>query len=94
MNTGLKTGPGQIHFEDEFITVVVLRFDPKSGIAEVVFSKRQALAGFYYVTLSFASGDSVRLDYNGENPNNPAVWTPNSAHRDDVLTKVEAVKVR
>jgi hypothetical protein len=91
---GLKTGPEHVHFEDDFIKVWVRSFNPKNGLVELIVEKKQSQVGSYYITLSFESGDSALLSYNGESPSNPRAWTPNSSHKNDTLIKLEATKHR
>jgi hypothetical protein len=91
---GIAIGPNEKQFEDAFIVVRVLSFLPATGEVEVYFEKKVEKVGFYYVTVHFASGDSSRMDYDGENPNNPEVWQINSSHRNDSIIRVDGVKVR
>jgi hypothetical protein len=50
--------------------------------------------GFYYIVIHFSSGDSTRLDYDGENPNIPDSWDVNTTHRFDSIVSVECKNVR
>jgi hypothetical protein len=94
MSDGIAIGPNIIQFEDDFIAVRIPSFTPTTGQVQVLFEKKSARVGFYYVTVSFLSGDSSRMDYDGENPNNPEIWEINSSHRHDTIVKLEATKVR
>jgi hypothetical protein len=94
MADGLKIGPEKILFQDDYIGVRILRFDPRSGRAEVLVDHKREPSGDYYIWVHFESGDSTRLDYKGANPNNPRPWIINSSHQNDTITKVEAKKIR
>jgi hypothetical protein len=94
MRDSIVIDPKKVLFEDDFIAVRIVAFDPKSGLGNVSIQKKLPQVGFYYITVSYASGDSNRLDYNGENPNNPDPWDINSSHRNDAITKLEAKKAR
>jgi len=94
MADGLEIGPGKILFQDDYITVSILRFDPESGRAEVLVDHKREPSGEYYIWVHFKSGDSTRMDYNSANPNNPRPWVINSSHRNDTIAKVEAKKIR
>lgn len=94
MADGLEIGPNNILFQDDYIVVIIPRFDPHSGLAEVLVDHKREPSGDYYIWVHFQSGDSTRLDYNGANPNNPRPWTINSSHRNDRIAKVEVKKIR
>jgi hypothetical protein len=94
MTNGIQIGPNVVQFEDPFIEIRILAFSPFTGLGDLVVEKRQPNVGFYYINISFASGDSVRLDYDGANLNNPDTWELRSSHRNDTIVRVWATKVR
>lgn len=94
MSDELEIGPEKIWFEDDFITVRIPSFDARSGQGEVTVDHKREPSGDYYIWVHFKSGDSIRMDYNGANPNNPKPWPIQCPHKNDKITSVEAKKIR
>lgn len=94
MSNGIEIGPNHVHFEDDFIAVRIIGFDPEKGRANVLIERKRKESYFYYVVVKFRSGDSTRIDYDGDNPNIPADYVVRTSHRGDAIASVEAIKVR
>lgn len=94
MDNEIQVGPNTIQFEDDFIEVRVLSFNPDNGHADIHVQKKTAQVGFYYITVQFRSGDSTRLDYDGGNPSIPVEWDVITSHRNDAIGSIGVIKVR
>ena len=84
----------QVAFDDDHITIGDADFDSAKGILRLEIHEKHESVGFYYITTTFESGNSNRIDYDGDNPRrdkNPTVETP---AKNDSVKQVQAVRVR
>jgi hypothetical protein len=91
---GIEIGPNVIQFEDDFIEIRILGFDSFTGVGDLSVERKQANVGFYYIHLTFRSGNTIRIDYDSANPNHHDYFEFQAAYRNDAIVKVEATKVR
>ncbi len=80
----------QTKWADHHITVRFLGFDPSTGMARLAVDEKHANAASYDISVSFGSGDSKRIRFDGTN-NRPTVT---SDHKNDVVTGIKAQRVR
>ena len=92
---GLMASQQQVVFHDEHIIVGDAGFDPADGTLKLeIHEKHEGSVGFYYITVTFDSGNATRIDYDGGNPRrvkNPIVQT---WEKNDSVKDVKAVRVR
>lgn len=84
----------QTQFADSHIAVRLLGFDPSTRIARLAVDEKHGNVGFYHIWVFFGSGDSTRIDYDGGNPNRDNHPFATSNHKNDVLVRIEAKRVR
>ncbi len=83
----------QTHFADSHIVVRLLGFDPTSGQCRLAIDENSLNIGFYYIWVTFASGDETRIDYDGGNPNRNNRPIIKSNHVNDSLSGIRAKRV-
>jgi hypothetical protein len=91
---GIGIGPNTVQFEDDFIVIRIFGYDRETGQGDIVIERKQAEVGFYYIYLTFDSGNTNRLDFDGANPNIGEFMDFQATYRNDLIVKVEAKKVR
>src|SRR6202042_1080580 len=55
-------------FSDEHIIVRNVAFDPIDGSLQLSIDENHKNVGFYYINVTFNSGNATRIDYDGGNP--------------------------
>ena len=65
MSEGKSIYAYQARFADEHIVVRQIGFDPTSGRLALAIDENHEKVGFYYITVTFDSGNSTRIDYDG-----------------------------
>lgn len=83
-----------VAYEDEHLTVARLSFNSHKGVAEIVVREKHSDVGFYYITVTFESNNSTRIDYDGGNPNRVFVHTVQTMERNDRMREIKVVRVR
>ena len=91
---GIEIGPNVVQFEDDFIEIRILGFDAFTGAGDLSVERKQAEVGFYYIQLTFRSGNTNRIDYDSANPNHHDYFEFQAAYRNDAIVRVEARRVR
>lgn len=84
----------QTHFADGHIVLRLLGFDPSSRQCRLAVDENHPNVGFYYIWVTFASGDETRIDYDGANPNRNNRPVVESSHINDFLKSIRATRVR
>ena len=84
----------QTQFADSHIAIRLLGFDPSTRTVRLAVDEKHGNVGFYYIWVYFGSGDSTRIDYDGGNPNRDNRPSATSDHKNDVLVRIEAKRVR
>lgn len=85
----------QTHFADGHIVLRLLGFDPTSPRqCRLAIDEDHPNVGFYYIWVTFASGDETRIDYDGGNPNRDNHPVVTSNHVNDGLKSIRAKRVR
>jgi hypothetical protein len=87
----MSTGPA---FQDEYMDVELLNFEPYAGVAQLVVHEKHGKMGFYYIWVNFESGDSTRIDYDGGNPQRQQLLTVRTTHRNDIIKEIVVKRVR
>ena len=95
MSEGKSIYAYQARFADQHIVVRQISFDPTSGQLALAIDENHEKVGFYYITVTFDSGNSTRIDYDGGNPprrdTRPIVQTPK---RNDTVKEIKVIRVR
>lgn len=89
-----KPLPENLKWSDEHIDVRLVEFRVRTGEADIAITEKHERVGFYYITVSFASNDSTRIDYDGANPQRNVRPTVRTTHHDDTVKEIKAVRVR
>ncbi len=94
MSEGKSIYAHQAVFADKHIVVRNLAFDPTAGRLGLAIDENHENVGFYYITVTFDSGNFTRIDYDGGNPsrdNRPIVQT---GKQNDTVREIKVVRVR
>jgi hypothetical protein len=86
--------PGNPEWSDDHIHVRVVEFRAPAGEADIAITEKHERVGFYYITVSFVSNDTTRIDYDGANPNRNVRPVATTNHRNDEVKEIKAVRVR
>jgi len=84
----------QTQYADEHIVLRLLGFDPSSRQCRLAIDENHPNVGFYYIWVTFGSGDESRIDYDGGNPNRDTRPRATSNHLNDTLKSIRAKRVR
>lgn len=84
----------QTHFSDGHIVLRLLGFDPTSRQCRLAIDEEHPNVGFYYIWVTFSSGDESRFDYDGGNPNRDNHPIATSSHINDGVKNIRATRVR
>ena len=80
-------------FADDHIMVRQVGFDPASGQLELEIEEKHPGVGFYYITATFESGNSTRIDYDGGNPGRVRNQIVRTGKPNDAVKEIKAVRV-
>jgi len=81
-------------FDDDHMDIELLNFEPYSGVGQLIVREKHNGVGFYYIFVTFESGDSTRIDYDGGNPQRVQFLTVHTTHRNDTIKEIVAKRVR
>jgi hypothetical protein len=81
-------------YDDEFITVGMLGFDPASGEVRIKITENQHGVGLYNITVHFTSGNSAVISYDGAIAEQPEEQIVTTSHRKDSVEKITVVCAR
>ncbi len=81
-------------YDDEFITVGILGFDPASGEARIKITENQQGVGLYNITVHFMSGNSAVISYDGAIAEQLEEQIVTTSHRNDTIEKITVVCAR
>lgn len=84
----------QTRYGDDHITLRFLGFNPSSRQCQLAVDEKHPNVGFYYIWVTFGSGDETRIDYDGGNPNRNTRPIAESNHYNDTLKDIRAKRVR
>jgi hypothetical protein len=85
---------GEIVFEDDYITVRLLAFDPAACQARLAIDEYHSNVGFYHIWIGFGSGAEVCVEHDGSNRRRNIRPVVQSEHRDDVLKHIAVMRIR
>jgi hypothetical protein len=86
--------PENPQWSDDHIDARVVEFRARTGEADIAITEKHERVGFYYITVSFVSNDTTRIDYDGANPNRNVRPVVTTSHRNDEVRAISAVRVR
>ena len=94
MGEGPSIYAHQTVFSDNHIVVRMLAFDPTAGRLGLAIDENHKNVGFYYITVTFDSGNSTRIDYDGGNPHRDIRPVVQTGKRNDSVKEIQVVRVR
>jgi hypothetical protein len=80
-------------FDDDHITVGLDSFSPSGKLILLIQEKRQPV-GFYKITVNFASGNSIQIEYDGANPQRNHLLVTQTLYVNDTVSMVKVVRAR
>lgn len=81
-------------FDDEFIVVGDLGFDPGGGEQRLRITEKQTGVGLYLITVLFSSGNSAALHYDGAILDQPKEHVLRTPQLNDSVKKISVVVAR
>jgi hypothetical protein len=80
-------------FDDDHITVGLNSFSPSGRLTLSIQEKRHPL-GFYKITVNFASGNSIQIEYDGANPQRTHLLVTQTTYVNDTVSTIKVVRAR
>ena len=86
-------GLSALVFDDDHVTVGLDSFSPSGKLTLLIQEKRHPV-GFYKITVNFASGNSIQIEYDGANPQRTHLLVTQTEYVDDTVSTINVVRAR
>jgi hypothetical protein len=80
-------------FDDDHVTVGLDSFSLSGKLTLLIQEKRQPV-GFYKITVNFASGNSIQIEYDGANPQRTHLLVTQTTYANDTVSTIKVVRAR
>jgi hypothetical protein len=80
-------------FDDDHVTVGLGSFSPSGKLTLSIQEKRQPV-GFYKITVNFASGNSIQIEYDGANPQRTHLLVTQTRYVNDTVGTIKVLRAR
>lgn len=80
-------------FDDDHVTVGLGSLSPSGKLTLSIQEKLQPV-GFYKITVNFASGNSIQIEYDGANPQRMHLLVTQTRYVNDTVSTIKVLRAR